>query len=287
MSIDGERVEEQYFNGAGPSDGTNLKSASKSVLSILVGIALDQGHLENVHNLHRTLLLQIPGRDGGFSQAGDHDRGFVDHALRTQDHQQSKLWAVGTEQQLVCHVLTRPMVDKPGARMICSTGNSHLLSALLTESTGMSALDFARRYLGEPLAIRIRPWMRDPQGIYFGGNEMHLTPRDMLEIGELYLNRGRVGERQVVSEAWIRESFRPRTRSRWSGREYGYGWWIRTLAGNRVYYAWGYGGQLIFVVPALDLVAVATSSALPGQGRRSHLRAVYDLMEQDLLPAVK
>ena len=287
VSIDGERVEEQYFNGAGPSDGANLKSASKSVLSILVGIALDQGHLENVHDPIGPFFPQYldESDDPAKREITIEDLLTMRSGLETTSNRNYGRWVQSGN--WVRHVLTRPMADTPGGRMIYSTGNSHLLSALLTESTGMSALDFARRYLGEPLGIRIRPWMRDPQGIYFGGNEMHLTPRAMLEIGELYLNRGRVGEKQVVSEAWIRESLRPRTQSRWSGREYGYGWWIRTLAGHRVYYAWGYGGQFIFVVPGLDLVAVATSSASPGQGRRSHLRAIYDLMEQDLLPAVR
>jgi len=91
-------------------------------------------------------------------------------------------------------------------------------------ATGMSTLDFARRYLGQPLGIRIPSWLRDPQGIHFGGNEMHMTPRAMLEIGALYLRGGRTGNQQVVSEAWIQASFKSRTQSRWSGRHYGYGW---------------------------------------------------------------
>ena len=287
VSVNGKRVEEQYFNGAGPSDRANLKSASKSVLSILVGIALDQGHLENVHDPIGQFFPQYLDEtdDPAKQEITIEDLLTMRSGLETTSNRNYGRWVQSSN--WVRHVLSRPMADKPGGRMIYSTGNSHLLSALLTKSTGMSALDFARRYLGEPLGIRIRPWMRDPQGIYFGGNEMHLTPRAMLEIGELYLNRGRMGNQQVVSEAWIRESLRPRTQSRWSGREYGYGWWIRTLVGHRVYYAWGYGGQFIFVVPELDVVVVATSSASPGRGRRGHLRAIYDLMEQDLLPAVR
>ena len=78
----------------------------------------------------------------------------------------------------------------------------------------------------------------------------------------------------------------PRTQSRRSRRECGYGWWMRKLAGHQAYYAWSYGGQFIFVVPDLSLVVVTTSSPLPGQGRREHLRAIYDLVEYDLLPAV-
>ena len=287
VSIDGERVEEQYYNGAGASDGANLKSASKSILSILVGIALDQGYLRHIHDTIGQFFPQYLEEtdDPAKREITIEDLLTMRSGLESTSSRNYGRWVQSSN--WVRHALNRPMTDQPGGRMIYSTGNSHLLSALLTESTAMSTLDFARRYLADPLGIRIRPWMRDPQGIYFGGNEMHLTPRAMLKIGELYLNRGRAGDQQVVSAAWIRESFKPRTESRWSGNEYGYGWWIRTLAGYRVNYAWGYGGQFIFVVPDLEVVVVVTSSATPGRGRRGHRQAIYDLMEQDLLPAVR
>lgn len=149
----------------------------------------------------------------------------------------------------------------------------------------MSTYAFARRYLADPLGISISPWLRDPQGIYFGGNEMHLTPRDMLKFGELYLNRGRVGNKQVVPEQWITDSLEPRTMSRWSGRAYGYGWWLQTVAGKQASYAWGHGGQFIYVVPSLRLVAVTTSSPEPGEGRREHQHLVRHLLEHELVPA--
>ena len=180
------------------------------------------------------------------------------------------------------------MVDKPGGRMIYSTGNSHLLSAVLTKVSGMSTFEFTRRYLAEPLGIPIRPWLRDPQGIYFGGNEMHLLPKAMLRIGELYRLGGRVGGEQIVSAAWVRESLVPRTWSRWSGRQYGYGWWIDTLGGHEAYFAYGHGGQFIFVVPDLRLTAVVTSTATPVQERadgRHHQWGIFELLEEDLIPA--
>jgi CubicO group peptidase (beta-lactamase class C family) len=171
--------------------------------------------------------------------------------------------------------------------MIYSTGSSHLLSAIVTRASGLSTLEFARRHLASPLGITIPAWTRDPQGIYLGGNEMHMRPRDLLTIGELYLNRGRAGDRQVVSEAWVRESSEPRTSSRWSGRSYGYGWWIRELADHDVVYAWGYGGQFAFVIPDLRAVVVTTSVSDPGSERRDHLDGIYDLVEETVIPAVE
>ena len=187
----------------------------------------------------------------------------------------------------VRHVLTRPLVSEPGSRMIYSTGNTHLLSALITKTSGMDTHRFARRYLGEPMGISVPRWTTDPQGIYFGGNEMSMTPRDMLAIGELYLNCGRIGTRQIVSEAWVRTSVLPHaTRTRSPDRAYGYGWWVRDLYGYDAFYAWGYGGQFIYVVPDLRLVTVMTSSPNPGPGLREHRRSLYRLMEAEIVPTI-
>ena len=284
ISIDGRLVEERYFRGARSSDWANLKSASKSVLSTLVGIALDQGYLESLQDTIWEFLPEyLDVADATKEKITLEDLLTMRSGLETTSNRNYGRWVQSSD--WVRHVLTRRVVGEPGGRMIYSTGSSHLLSAVLTKATGMSTLAFARLYLGQPLGIRIHSWMRDPQGIYFGGNEMRMTPRAMLEFGELYLRRGRVGGRQVVSESWIQASLKPRTQSRWSGRQYGYGWWIRTMAGHQVYYAWGYGGQFIFVVPDLKMVVVTTSLPSPGQGRRQHQRTLYDLMEHDLIPA--
>ena len=169
--------------------------------------------------------------------------------------------------------------------MIYSTGSSHLLSAILTRSTGMSTHRFAQRFLARPLGIELRAWQTDPQGVYFGGNDMYLTPRDMLKIGTLYLNRGTWRERQIIPEAWIDSTFVVRTSSPWNGNRYGYGWWTRSAHGHDIRFAWGYGGQFIYVVPTLQLVVVATSDS---ESRREggHNQAVHRLMEWEIMPAV-
>jgi CubicO group peptidase (beta-lactamase class C family) len=116
--------------------------------------------------------------------------------------------------------------------------------------------------------------------VYFGGNDMLMTPRQMMLFGELYLNHGRLNGRQIVPEKWIADSFIPRGRSPISDRLYGYGWWMRDMAGLQTYYAWGFGGQYIVIAPSLDLVVVSTSSPAVGEERRSHRRTVDDIIEQ-------
>ncbi len=285
ISRNGELIEERYFNGTRPSHSANLKSASKSVLAALIGIAFDRGYLTSLRDgMERYFPEHLTGSDAVKKKSITiEDLLTMRSGLESTSNVNYGRWVQSSN--WVRHVLTRPLVDEPGGRMIYSTGNSHLLSALLTRATKMSTYDFARRYLAEPLGVPMAPWVRDPQGIYLGGNEMHWTPRGMLAFGELYLNGGRVGGKQIISERWIKESLKPRARSHWSGREHGYGWWIDALGGYDTYYAWGHGGQFIFVVPPLKMVVVTTSDPSPGDGRREHQHAIYDLMEHYVIPA--
>jgi CubicO group peptidase (beta-lactamase class C family) len=180
--------------------------------------------------------------------------------------------------------LARPLVAEPREVMDYSTGNTHLLSAILTKVSRTTTWQFANEALAQPLGFSLARWPRDPQGIYFGGNDMLLTPRQMVAFGELYLRDGHVGAKQILPESWIERSWIGRGRSSWSGQTYGYGWWIRDVGGRRAYYAWGFGGQYIFVVPDLDLVVVTTSSPAVAEDRRSHRVTLFDLVE-DLVVA--
>lgn len=286
ISVDGALVEERYFNGARANHTANLKSASKSVLSALIGIALERGYLKNIRSpigQYFPEILAVSG-DAKKKTITIEDLLTMRSGLESTSNVNYGRWVQSGH--WVRHVLTRPLIDEPGGRMIYSTGNSHLLSAVLTRAAKMSTYDFARRYLADPLGIPMSPWVRDPQGIYLGGNEMQWTPRGMLAFGELFLNGGLAGGKQVVPERWIKESLKPRTRSRW-GREYGYGWWSDFLGGRRIHYAWGHGGQFIFIVPTLNLVVATTALPTPGDGRREHQRAIYDLMDRDLVPAAE
>jgi CubicO group peptidase (beta-lactamase class C family) len=181
----------------------------------------------------------------------------------------------------VRYALARPMVSDPGSSMEYSTGTSHILSAILTRATGRSTHQFAVEALAKPIGITLARWTRDPQGIFMGGNEMLMTPRQMIELGELYLNRGRAGGRQVVPAEWVETSCTPRTRSRWdSDREYGYGWWSQEIGGRRACFAWGFGGQYVMVFRDLDLVIAVTSSTAVSDERRGYRRQLFALVGQ-------
>ena len=282
----GAVVGEEYFNGARPATRANIKSASKSIISALVGIAIAQGRIAGVEQpIGELLRAETRGLDSAKRAITVGDLLSMRAGLQSTSFDNYGAWV--TSGNWVRYALRQPMVAPAGdsGPMIYSTGSSHLLSAILTRSTGMNTYRFAQRYLARPLGIDLRPWQADPQGIYFGGNDMYLTPRDMLKIGTLYLDRGRWGDRQVIPAEWIDSSYVERTSSPWNGNRYGYGWWTRTAHGHAVRFAWGYGGQFIFVVPTLELVVVVTSDA---ESRREgdHNRAVHRLLEWEIMPAV-
>ena len=286
VSVGGELIEEHYFNGAAAHRSANLKSASKTIIAILVGIAIDRGYLEGVEQpIIDFFPDELADAEAAKRSITVGDLLSMRSGLETTSNRNYGRWV--RSRHWVRHALSRPLVDRPGGGMIYSTGSTHLLSAILTRASGMSTLEFGRRHLARPLGITLPAWTRDPQGVYLGGNEMGLTPRAMLAVGNLFRRGGTSDGQRVISREWIRESIIPRTRSRFSRRQYGYGWWMRTLAGHPTYYAWGYGGQFIFVIPDLDAVIVATSSPNPGAGRRDHRRALEELIDCNLVPAIR
>ena len=168
-----------------------------------------------------------------------------------------------------------------------STGSSHLLSAILTKTTGTSTWQFTQDALAAPVGFRLAKWPQDPQGVYFGGNEMLLAPKQMVAIGELYLNRGKSSGRQIVPASWIDTSCEPRTTSAWdSERQYGYGWWIQDFTHGKACFAWGYGGQYILVFRDLDLVVAATSSTTVSEERRGYRRRLLQLIQERVLQPI-
>ena len=283
----GELLVERYFNGASARRTANIKSVSKSVLSALVGIALGQGHLTSVDQTIDEFFPEylLAAEDPRKREITIEDLLTMRAGLESTSFRNYGAWVMS--RNWVRHALTQPMRSAPGTTRRYSTGNTHLLSAILTKATGLSTWEYAQRHLAEPIGFSLARWPTDPQGIYFGGNDMLFTPRQMLQFGLLYLNRGRIRDRQVVPAQWVDKSVITRTRSRRGGRGYGYSWWVRYQGTRKIFYAWGYGGQFIFVVPDFDLVAVTTSSTDPRGRTSDHNRRIYQIVEDYLVPAAE
>jgi len=290
VSHRGAVVFERYYNGARADRPANVKSASKSVISALVGIAIEQGLIPGV----RTPIARYfpaAAKDPAKQAITIEDLLTMRPGLESTSGRQYGAWV--TSRNWVDYALARPMLAAPGESMDYSTGNTHLLSAILTKATKKSTLRFANDALARPLGFTLPPWPTDPQGIYFGGNDMLMTPRQLLAFGELYLRGGRANGRQVVPAAWVAKSCegRPRELPAWArgsgpggvpdplrDRGYGYAWWVHHLGGHDTCFAWGYGGQYVFVVPGLDLVIVTTASPNVSEERRDHRRQVVEML---------
>ena len=284
---DGTEMVQERYNGGPPLDHTvNIKSASKSVISAMVGIVIDRNMLEGVEQPILPILeSEAPDDpDPRLRQVTIGNLLSMQAGLERTSGGNYGSWVVSDN--WVRNALERPFVDEPGGRMLYSTGNTHLLSAILTEVSGRTTYALAQDWLAEPLGIDIPRWQTDPQGIYFGGNNMAMSPLDMAVFGELYRLGGVVNGERILSEDWIEQSWTPRTVSPWSGEQYGYGWFIGEMRGHPVRYAWGYGGQMIFVVPDLGLTIVMTSDA-GGDRDRGHIDRLHDLVENGFIPAAE
>ncbi|WP_273691229.1 serine hydrolase domain-containing protein [Ketogulonicigenium vulgare] len=264
IAQNGETIVAQGYNGHSAGAATNIKSASKPIIGALVGIAVARGLLEGADQPIAPLLAgDLPANpDPRLNDV------TIGHLLtmraglgRTSGANYGNWVSSGN---WVRNALARPFDDEPGGRMLYSTGSTHLLSAILTRVSGQSTLSLAREWLGVLPDFDITGWERDPQGIYLGGNEMAMTPASLLAFGELYRNGGRAPDgTQLIPAEWVRASWQSYTRSVYSGDGYGYGWFLRELGGEQIAYAWGYGGQMLYIVPELALSVVMVSDADP------------------------
>ncbi|RWR32976.1 class C beta-lactamase-related serine hydrolase [Sinirhodobacter populi] len=249
--------------GPGLSRSANIKSCSKSVLALLVGSAIAGGQIRLSDRLGDIAPRLVPAdATEGAADLTIEDLVTLRTGLASTSGANYGAWVASPN--WVAYALRQPRIAPAGGRMIYSTGSTHVLGAALATATGDSLLTLSRRALGAGLGIEIPSWTRDPQGFYFGGNEMALTPEAMLRIAVMMRDGGRYRDRQVIDRDWIEASRQPRTRSPYSGLSYGYGWFLSPSGWTL---ARGYGGQLIAAHPARGLAVAITSD--PQQPARS------------------
>jgi CubicO group peptidase (beta-lactamase class C family) len=285
VARDGKPVVERVFRGPSLDTPVNVKSASKTVIDALVGIAIDKGMIASTGEPMLPLLkARAPG---GLSPKVatitlDHLLSMRAGLERTSGRLFYGRWVASPN--WIQFALSRPFTGEPGGVMLYSTGNTHLLSGILTDVSGKSTLDLAREWLGKPLKIAIPAWTRDPQGVYFGGNEMAVSPRALLRFGEMFRNGGMHEGTRVLPESWVRASWTPRAHDRHDDG-YGYGWFITEAHGQPIYYAWGFGGQMLYVVPSLALTIVITSDSSANFIETDYHCALQTIVGDGFVPA--
>ncbi|MEI4485828.1 serine hydrolase [Frigidibacter sp. MR17.14] len=280
---DGREVLAEAFRGPAPDRAVNVKSVSKTLVASIAGSVMAEGRITPATTLAEAAPRLIPrGADPRVGALTLADFLTMQTGLDRTSGANYGAWVQSRD--WVRYVLERPMVGTPGRGMLYSTGSFHVLGAVLSEVTGESLLALARRHLGQQLGVRIDAWTRDPQGFYMGGNNMALSPRAMAAFGEAWRQRGAGPAGRLVPEAWVADSWQPRTRSVFSGDDYGYGWFLFDAGGSRVAYARGYGGQMICVLPDRGLVVAVTSDDSRPARSEGHAGDLKRLLVETILP---
>ncbi len=275
----GSLVAEAYYAPFKAGMRHKVNSATKGVVAALAGVAIAQGKLRSVDE-------PVLGFFADQTEARPDTAGAaitVSHLLNMtsgigwseplSNVVPESLFAMLRDKNWVQFVLNRPMADAPGTRFNYNSGNSQLLSAILTKQTGMPLADYAARHLFAPLGIANVDWLRDPQGIHTGGFGLYLTTRDMAKLGYLYLRGGQWNGQQIVPREWVNRVFHasiPMEISTQTDWRYGDGWW--TVPARKAYLAVGFNRQLIIVMPDLGIVVATT-------GRKNYpFEPLFDLI---------
>ena len=257
-------VKEQYFRSTDSLSPHDVRSVTKSIVSTLMGIAIDKRIIpsedQKIGDYLRPLVGTIDSAKANITIRNvlTMSTGLSGNDL--PDVTEYNNWYNAPNQ--LQYTLNKPLIQQPGQVFGYNTGASHLVSVILTQVGGMSTFQFAKQYLFGPLGIADHPWQQDKQGYYIGGAGLSLTPHDMLKIGQLYLNKGTYNGVRVVSEEWIKKAstFKITTNGAQPfGPDYGYFWWIGSRPSHEYLFANGYGGQFIVVVPDLNLIVVAAN----------------------------
>lgn len=246
-------------------------SVTKSITSCLVGIAVDSGLITNTDDTILSYFTQYSSIQNYHIWKEDIT---IEHLLQMRagiewDESTYNYGSpLNTTTQMINSsdwlkfILDQPMSDEPGTDFTYNSGCTVLLSGLLEEITGLTAEQYAKSNLFNPLGITNYAWQKGPNTLTNTGFGLSLAPCDMAKFGQLYLNKGMWNGQQIISESWINKSFLPYTSF---DEDYGYGyqWWLFPYDfGNGIEllpYANGHGNQYIFVIDKYDMVLVITS----------------------------
>jgi CubicO group peptidase (beta-lactamase class C family) len=268
----GEVIVEKYINGGGPDQIHDIRSASKSVLSAILGVAIKDGYIDSIDQkvidffpeyitdeldpkIYNLRIRHLITMKSGFN--------IKETAKAYQQLYKSTDW--------IEHILHFPFSAVPGKKFSYNSFNTHLLSATISKATGMNTLDYATSALFTPLGITKVKWEKDPKGYCIGGWGLSLKAQDMIRFGTLYLNNGLFNGSQVIPTEWIKSSIIERTGmigtyySGWN-KSYGYGflWWIKRIDNHiDIPFAMGHGGQRIAIIPGVNTVLVTQAEPNP------------------------
>jgi CubicO group peptidase (beta-lactamase class C family) len=284
-------LREEYFGVTDTNATYDVRSVTKTVMATLIGIAIDKGYIPSENQTIGAYRQYYAGAIDSvkanikISDLLSMSSGLSGNELGNPAEYDA--WFNSPNQ--ISYTLNTPMATLPGKVFNYNSGVAHLTSAILTMATGMSTYQFAKQYLFQPLGIADHPWQTDKQGFYNGAAGLNLTPHDMIKIGQLYLNKGIYNGTQIVSKGWIDKasSFKITSNNAQPfGPSYGYFWWIGNIHGHDYFFANGYGGQFIVVVPEINLVVSATNiwSGIPTATANQQWNSTLNIIMNKIIP---
>lgn len=266
-------VAEAYNRTLNENSKVHVLSVTKSIISALVGIALDEGKLKNVHQTAAEFFpdWQAFADDPAKKQITLEHLMTMSSALKWDNTNENSTNQMMSTDIWAQYFINQPMDGTPGTKFVYSNGSAHLVSAILQQVLGRPTSEYADEKLFQPLGITDVNWPSDPSGTTIGAWGVHLTTREMAKFGLLYLNQGNWDGKQVVPKAWVKDSTTPYVSQEGpdgTKRGYGYLWWTRGLdekvapksTEDEIYSAIGSGGQRIAVIPKYNIVVAITAN---------------------------
>lgn len=254
-------VMERYYNGAKRSDANNVHSTSKGMISAAIGKAIQDKYIRSIDQKISDFLPDYFARisDPLKWEITIRDLLTMRSGLQWREDE-TEDW-VEQQPDWIAAMLSLPMKVKPGQKFQYSTASTHLLSELLTRATGKNTCQYVHDQILKKIGVAAEHWGSDPNGVFSGGYNVYLTPREMAKFGLLYLNEGKWKGKEILPASWVNASMSTQTIAK-ADTDYGFNWWVKKMKGHPVGIANGFGGQYIFVVKDLNLVVVITANTI-------------------------
>ena len=285
----GSSLEKEVNFNYGSSYKNNVFSVTKSVTSLLVGIAIDQGYIGSVEDSIKMYIdFEKYGLDDRYKEITLHHLLVMSSGiLWDSNNQSSEYFALKGSVDPLEMIFERGISYTPGSRFNYSDGSAYMVAAILQEATGVSLLEYATENLFNPLGIDEVKWQKSLTDVYYGGFDLYLSCEDMRVIGRLILNDGVNDNKQIVPKEWLEMSLTSymKTGSTAFNDSYGYYWWLGDVKGYKTISALGHGGQFITIVLELELVITCgTLGAVKDLIASNQFVALEELIKYEIIP---
>lgn len=267
----GEYKHINYYNGLSGEALHQVQSQTKSVVSLLMGIAIDKGFIKDEYESVSTFFPEYFTKEDSLKSLITirdlltMSAGFDWEEMLPFNDQRNNNIQMNYSVSYLNYVLARPMVQRPFTQFKYNSGSPMIVAGIIEKAARMTVDRFAEKYLFKPLKISEYRWLKDSTGLCHAGGGLFLKPEDMVKIGVLVLNGGKWEGKSIISEEWIKKSFQSIFQTTFSDFSYGYFWWIKDInvtdiKTTKVVSAQGAGGQYMYILPEYDLIVAFTEN---------------------------